>query len=215
MRHRATLDLSRFHRTFSIHAPENRYSKRISHLPKASETRLKLLPIAWSPVVYILGLLCAPALSNSGSSFSAFAYLPMTYLSVSLLLGHSLCATMELGSPESSYLELLNSDADPLRLYHLYEQTDLAGEEEIELSSGGSCSLGPLLAFSGRLHLRVLDSKLEKSTTARQNHGQLRPLLGALTLCGRRPRSLPTSSPPRRWASAYGLSLCRARHGHH
>ncbi|XP_052053154.1 MHC class II transactivator isoform X3 [Apodemus sylvaticus] len=49
--------------------------------------------------------------------------------------GHSLCATMELGSPEGSYLELLNSDADPLRLYHLYEQTDLAGEEEIELSS--------------------------------------------------------------------------------
>lgn len=51
------------------------------------------------------------------------------------LQGHSLCATMELGSPEGSYLELLNSDADPLRLYHLYDQTDLAGEEEIELSS--------------------------------------------------------------------------------
>ncbi|XP_041532273.1 MHC class II transactivator [Microtus oregoni] len=48
--------------------------------------------------------------------------------------GHSLCATMELGLPEGSYLELLNSDADPLHLYHLYDQMDLAGEE-IELSS--------------------------------------------------------------------------------
>lgn len=48
---------------------------------------------------------------------------------------HSLCATMDLGSPEGSYLELLNSDADPLHLYHLYDQMDLAGEEEIELSS--------------------------------------------------------------------------------
>ncbi|XP_034362529.1 MHC class II transactivator isoform X1 [Arvicanthis niloticus] len=49
--------------------------------------------------------------------------------------GHSLCATMELGSPEGSYLELLNSDVDPLHLYRLYDQMDLAGEEEIELSS--------------------------------------------------------------------------------
>lgn len=49
--------------------------------------------------------------------------------------GHTLCATMELGSPEGSYLELLNSDADPLHLYHLYDQMDLAGEEEIELNS--------------------------------------------------------------------------------
>nr|XP_048289153.1 MHC class II transactivator isoform X4 [Myodes glareolus] len=49
--------------------------------------------------------------------------------------GHSLCATMELGLPEGSYLELLNSDADPLHLYHLCDQMDLAGEEEIELSS--------------------------------------------------------------------------------
>nr|BAT46621.1 class II transactivator [Tokudaia muenninki] len=49
--------------------------------------------------------------------------------------GHSLCATMDLGSTEGSYLELLNSDVDPLHLYHLYDQMDLAGEEEIELSS--------------------------------------------------------------------------------
>ncbi|XP_021504082.1 MHC class II transactivator isoform X8 [Meriones unguiculatus] len=49
--------------------------------------------------------------------------------------GRSLCATMELGSLEGSYLELLNSDADPLHLYHLYDQMDLAGEEEIELCS--------------------------------------------------------------------------------
>ncbi|ELW67635.1 MHC class II transactivator [Tupaia chinensis] len=44
-------------------------------------------------------------------------------------------ATMELGPLEGSYLELLNSDADPLRLYHFYDQMDLAGEEEIELCS--------------------------------------------------------------------------------
>ncbi|XP_037057548.1 MHC class II transactivator isoform X2 [Peromyscus leucopus] len=49
--------------------------------------------------------------------------------------GHSLRATMELGLPEGSYLELLNSDADPLHLYHFYDQMDLAGEEEIELNS--------------------------------------------------------------------------------
>ncbi|XP_036054263.1 MHC class II transactivator [Onychomys torridus] len=42
---------------------------------------------------------------------------------------------MELGLPEGSYLELLNSDADPLHLYHFYDQMDLAGEEEIELNS--------------------------------------------------------------------------------
>lgn len=70
----------------------------------------------------------------------------MRYLSVSLLPGHNLCATMELGSLEGSYLELLNSDADPLHLYHLYDQMDLAGEEEIELSSGGPVPQ-PLLAF--------------------------------------------------------------------
>uniref|UniRef100_A0A8C8TC05 MHC class II transactivator n=1 Tax=Peromyscus maniculatus bairdii TaxID=230844 RepID=A0A8C8TC05_PERMB len=51
------------------------------------------------------------------------------------LQGHSLRATMELGLPEGSYLELLNSDADPLHLYHFYDQMDLAGEEEIELNS--------------------------------------------------------------------------------
>nr|XP_014981098.2 MHC class II transactivator isoform X7 [Macaca mulatta] len=49
--------------------------------------------------------------------------------------GSSQCATMELGPLEGSYLELLNSDADPLCLYHIYDQMDLAGEEEIELYS--------------------------------------------------------------------------------
>lgn len=113
---------------------------------------LQLLSSVWNPVVHILRLLPPPALSSSASSLSAFAYHnPMTYLSVSLLPDHSLCATMDLGSPEGSYLELLNSDADPLHLYHLYDQMDLAGEEEIELSSGGSHSPGPLLAFSGLL----------------------------------------------------------------
>ncbi|XP_037669433.1 MHC class II transactivator isoform X2 [Choloepus didactylus] len=45
------------------------------------------------------------------------------------------CPTMELGPLEGSYLELLNSNADPLQLYHFYDQMDLAGEEEIELYS--------------------------------------------------------------------------------
>lgn len=51
---------------------------------------------------------------------------------------------MELGPLEGSYLELLNSSADPLQLYHLYDRMDLTGEEEIELCSGGLPSLGPL-----------------------------------------------------------------------
>ncbi|XP_021099957.1 MHC class II transactivator isoform X1 [Heterocephalus glaber] len=42
---------------------------------------------------------------------------------------------MELGPLEGGYLELLNSDVDPLHLYHFYDQMDLAGEEEIELCS--------------------------------------------------------------------------------
>ncbi|XP_051037364.1 MHC class II transactivator isoform X2 [Phodopus roborovskii] len=49
--------------------------------------------------------------------------------------GHSLCATMELGFPEGSYLELLNSNADPLHLYHSFDHMDLPREEETELSS--------------------------------------------------------------------------------
>lgn len=81
---------------------------------------------------------------------------PVRQLSVSFLPGHSLCATMELGLPEGSYLELLNSDADPLHLYHLCDQMDLAGEE-IELSSGGPC-------FSPRL---------AETASKHQDHGQL------------------------------------------
>ncbi|XP_054445207.1 MHC class II transactivator isoform X2 [Pteronotus mesoamericanus] len=42
---------------------------------------------------------------------------------------------MELGPLEGGYLELLNSNADPFQLYHLYDQMDLAGEEEMELCS--------------------------------------------------------------------------------
>ncbi|VFV37068.1 low quality protein: mhc class ii [Lynx pardinus] len=41
---------------------------------------------------------------------------------------------MELGPLEGGYLELLNSSADPLQLYHLYDQMDPA-REEIELCS--------------------------------------------------------------------------------
>ncbi|KAF4015584.1 hypothetical protein G4228_007317 [Cervus hanglu yarkandensis] len=49
--------------------------------------------------------------------------------------GSEQCPTMELGPLEGSYLELLNSSADPLQLYHLYDRMDLTGEEEIELCS--------------------------------------------------------------------------------
>ncbi|XP_036924925.1 MHC class II transactivator isoform X2 [Sturnira hondurensis] len=47
--------------------------------------------------------------------------------------GH--CAAMDFGPLEGGYLELLNSNADPFQLYHLYDQIDLAGEEEMELCS--------------------------------------------------------------------------------
>ncbi|KAM8779221.1 MHC class II transactivator isoform 2-T2 [Rhynchonycteris naso] len=49
--------------------------------------------------------------------------------------GSGQCATMESGPLEGGYLQLLNSSADPLQLYHLYDQMDLAGEEEIEICS--------------------------------------------------------------------------------
>lgn len=76
---------------------------------------------------------------------------------MSFLPGHSPCATIELGLPEGSYLELLNSDADLLHLYHLCDQMDLAAEEEIELSSGGPCS----------------SPRLAETVSKRQDHGQL------------------------------------------
>ncbi|XP_060504470.2 MHC class II transactivator isoform X6 [Panthera onca] len=44
------------------------------------------------------------------------------------------CAAMELGPLEGGYLELLNSNADPLHLYHLYDHMDPA-REEMELCS--------------------------------------------------------------------------------
>lgn len=49
---------------------------------------------------------------------------------------------MDLGPLEGGYLELLNSNADPLQLYHFYDQMDLA-DEEIDLCSGGLSSLWP------------------------------------------------------------------------
>ncbi|XP_014420071.2 MHC class II transactivator isoform X2 [Camelus ferus] len=49
--------------------------------------------------------------------------------------GSGQCATMELGPIEGGYLELLNSNADPLQLYHLCDRMDVAGEEETELYS--------------------------------------------------------------------------------
>ncbi|XP_024600364.1 MHC class II transactivator isoform X3 [Neophocaena asiaeorientalis asiaeorientalis] len=52
-----------------------------------------------------------------------------------LVQGSGQHTTMELGPLEGGYLELLNSNADPLHLYHLYDRMDLAGEEELELCS--------------------------------------------------------------------------------
>lgn len=66
------------------------------------------------------------------------------HLSMTPLSGSGQCATMELGPLEGGYLELLNSDVDPLHHYHLYDQMDLAGEQEIELYSGEHSSLWPL-----------------------------------------------------------------------
>nr|KAF6440132.1 class II major histocompatibility complex transactivator [Rousettus aegyptiacus] len=48
--------------------------------------------------------------------------------------GSGQCAAMDLGPLEGGYLELLNSNADPLQLYHFYDQMDLA-DEEIDLCS--------------------------------------------------------------------------------
>uniref|UniRef100_M3YT64 MHC class II transactivator n=1 Tax=Mustela putorius furo TaxID=9669 RepID=M3YT64_MUSPF len=60
------------------------------------------------------------------------------------LPGSGQCAAMDLGPLEGGYLELLNSSADPLQLYHLYDQTDLA-REELELCSDPCChTLFPL-----------------------------------------------------------------------
>ncbi|XP_076997924.1 MHC class II transactivator isoform X3 [Tamandua tetradactyla] len=63
------------------------------------------------------------------------------------------CSAMELGPLEGSYLELLNSDVDPLQLYHYHDQMDVAGEEEMELYSGGRSSLWLLPAPSPTLSL--------------------------------------------------------------
>ncbi|XP_045675625.1 MHC class II transactivator isoform X2 [Phyllostomus hastatus] len=48
--------------------------------------------------------------------------------------GSGQCEAMDLGPLEGGYLELLNSNADPFQLYHLYDQMELAGEE-MELCS--------------------------------------------------------------------------------
>lgn len=81
---------------------------------------------------------------------------------------------MELGPLEGSYLELLNSSADPLQLYHLYDRMDLTGEEEIELCSGGLPSLGPLSRPSPALcqQWRYHPGQSWPRSSA-QHHGQL------------------------------------------
>ncbi|KAG8513453.1 MHC class II transactivator [Galemys pyrenaicus] len=49
------------------------------------------------------------------------------------LPGSEQCAAMELGTLEGGYLDLLNSNADPLQLYQLCDHMDLLEEEEFEL----------------------------------------------------------------------------------
>nr|XP_012308609.1 MHC class II transactivator isoform X6 [Aotus nancymaae] len=67
--------------------------------------------------------------------------------------GSTQCATMELGPLEgSSYLELLNSNDDPLHLYHLHDPMDLAGEEETELHSEPDTDTINCDQFSRLLH---------------------------------------------------------------
>lgn len=96
------------------------------------------------------------------------------------LPGSGQCTNMELGPLESGYLELLNSNADPLQLYHLYDQMGLAGEEEIELCSGALSSLrylpcsSPLSACSGDWQQPV-ESPPRSSD---QHRGQLLSLAG-------------------------------------
>lgn len=142
---------------------ENRYTERVSRKPNAPQLGSNSHLSTWCPSGS-----SHPQTSTVAGFIFCLLLPPVKYLSVSLLPGHSLCATMELGLPEGSYLELLNSNADPLHLYHLSDNMDLPGEEETELTSGGSCSLGPLLAFS----IPLLAETISKC----QDHGQL-PIL--------------------------------------
>ena len=93
------------------------------------------------------------------------------------LSGSGQCAAMELGPLEGGYLELLNSNADPLQLYHLYDQMDPA-REEIELCSGGLSSLWPLPSPSSPPQ-PAMDTVSRQGTfwllSSGQHHGQLQP----------------------------------------
>ena len=103
------------------------------------------------------------------------------------LSGSGQCAAMELGPLEGGYLELLNSNADPLQLYHLYDQMDPA-REEIELCSGGLSSLWPLPSPSSPPQ-PAMDTVSRQGTfwllSSGQHHGQLQP-----------PGLAPGPSPP-------------------
>lgn len=138
------------------------------------------------------------------------------------LPGSGQCATMELGPLEGGYLELLNSSADPLQLYHLYDQTDLA-REEIELCSGGLSSLWPLPSPSSPPPACSGDSQppvMFWPLSSGQHHGQLQTLTCLLPK-GASPSPAPPllPSPPALFPELsgfiHGAFPSRTRHGHH
>lgn len=104
---------------------------------------------------------------------------------------------MELGPLEGSYLELLNSSADPLQLYHLYDRMDLTGEEEIELCSGGLPSLGPFQGPPALCHPgEELAAELRSAPRTAPTAGQARSWWGPLPARPASP-SFPSSLLPR------------------
>ncbi|KAF6123643.1 class II major histocompatibility complex transactivator [Phyllostomus discolor] len=107
--------LSREYHCALLHEPDaEALARKISlTLLQKGDPDLALLGWAWS------GLQCPmvekdPSYQDHGGS------------------GH--CEAMDFGPLEGGYLELLNSNADPFQLYHLYDQMELAGEE-MELCS--------------------------------------------------------------------------------
>lgn len=119
---------------------------------------------------------------------------------------------MDLGPLEGGYLELLNSNADPLQLYHFYDQMDLA-DEEIDLCSGGLSSLWPHAppwhtagSAGGGAPVSTTDSSRACVMLS------LRPSLPAPLGLSRLPRQPPSQIFP---ASFKRLSPHRTRHGHH
>lgn len=139
------------------------------------------------------------------------------------LSGSGQCAAMELGPLEGGYLELLNSNADPLQLYHLCDQMD-PFREEIELCSGGLSSLGPFPSPSSSPQPAVETVSRQGTLwgqSSGQHHGQL-PNRGSLLApkgTSPKPLSASPSSPPTLFPDLscliQGTFPSRARHGHH